>query len=579
MTHLLLTLSALVSVQPLATTPTLPEAAAIPLREVLSTDDALLDGRLSLESAMVEASTVRVGYANAKGGSGSITVILGHPSESKKGRRAGPFVILKSEGEDEAAVRALIKRLDRLKDEQIWAAKLGDEPEAKGASEAGARGAMSDADRRAARALWRGNKAITVGDTEGAKASFDSLSAEPELPAWAILDLAEGYRRIKALDEARQALERWKKATINDITSPVDTARYQALSGEEVEVLKVLQDARVSHNACGFDKLARSMDAVGNRTEAYLLLDSAARKTECIEVEATLLEWFVADGRLYEADQLSSVLTQLGSGNARIVAVQTMLLLGRGKTDAVLSLLKPMIASSPSTSLLSFFVGAQRERVPEEGGIDALGAKSDEDTADGALALTVAFAKHAEGDDEAAKRYLKRAKEALGDHRMVLSLEARIVFNKGDRMGVATILEQIDALDAPDVSSPLDAQIEGLRGELLRWTNPEKARDAFKASMLLAAKHGDAAGRLAKRSKARLSAMEECLKEKANTPCRGPFLYPKDHPANEAFDDSIEEGSGFGNWMMILGVLLLFMVIARQSKMNRQRTSRPSRWK
>ena len=296
MTPILLTLSALVHLQAGAPVPTLPDAAAAPLRAVLSTDDKALDGRLSLESAMVEASTVTVGYG-ADGAEG-ITLVLGHPSQSAEGRRAGPFVILQSEGSDDAAIAALIRRLEGLSAAQIWSATDAQEGEAddSGAGDAGR--AMSEEQRRAARGLWRSQLLISVGDIEAAQASLDRLKADPELPVEATLELAEAYRRINALDATREALERWKKATINDITSPVDTARYTALNGGEVEVLKVLQDARVSHNACGFDKLAQSMDAIGNRTEAYLLLDSAARKTDCLEVEATLLEWFIADGRL-----------------------------------------------------------------------------------------------------------------------------------------------------------------------------------------------------------------------------------------------------------------------------------------
>ena len=550
-----------------------------PLRAVLGTDTKALDGRMTLENAMVDASTLTVSYVGSGENAGGITLTLGHPSQSDEGRRAGPFVILKTQGDDEAAINALVARLETLSDAAIWKAEEEVQGGATGTGNAESTAHMSDAERRAERALYKGNQAESVGNIDAAKAVFDSLNADLELPKSAMLDLAEGYHRIKDLDAARKVLDRWKQATINDITSPVQTARYTALSGGEVATLKVLQDARVSHNACGFDKLARSMDAVGKRTDAYLLLDSAARKTECIEVEATMLEWFVEDGRLYEADQLSSVLTQHGSGNPRIVAVRTMLLLGRDKADAVLSLLKPMIRSNPKTSLLALYVFAQRQMLAEGEGIEALALRSDENTTDGPIAMSVAVAHHEAGNDEAAERYLKRAEAVLGQHRMVLGLKARLAFNKGDRMSVATILEAIDALDAPDVSSPLDADIEALRGELLRWTNPPGARDALRASMLLAAKHPDAAGHLARRTKAQLSAIEQCLKEKANTPCRGPFLYPAKHPANEAFDDSADDASGFGNWIMILGVLLLFMVVARQSRMNRQRTSRPSRWK
>jgi hypothetical protein len=122
----------------------------------------------------------------------------------------------------------------------------------------------------------------------------------------------------------------------------------------------------------------------------------------------------------------------------------------------------------------------------------------------------------------------------------------------------------------------LDAEVEALRGELLRWTDPPAARDTLKRTVLLAARYPHGTTKLARRAKAQAAALEACISNKANAPCPGPFLYPKDHPSNEAFDDSEESVGGFGNWLIVIGVLILFMMMVRQSRMNHQRASR---WK
>mgnify|MGYP003918200531 CR=1 FL=1 len=566
-------------VQMTAAPPLLPSSATAPLRDALSTDESALDGRLTLDNAIVEASEVTVSFVNTKGGGETLTFVLGHPSQAPDALRAGPFAIIKYAAEDEGALNALIARLSKLSEEEIWLGKEGDSEQGSAQVAEQNKPKLSAGERRAKRSLWHANQALSVGDKALAQSKLDALSADPELPPNALLDLAEAYRRINALDATRASLERWKQATINDITSPVESARYTALKGEEVPVLKVLQDARVSHNACGFDKLALSMDAVGNRTEAYLLLDSAARKTDCLEVEATLLEWFVSDDRFYEADQLSAVLTQYGSGNARISAVRAMLLLAADKVDAVLPLLEPLIRSNPDSNLLSFYVRAQIALIPQDGGIEVLGARSDEATEDAMLAMSVALAYHAEGNDDAAKRYLKRAEATFKNHRLALGLRARLAFNRNDKLSVATLLESIDGLDPPDVKSPLDADIEALRGELLRWTDPPAAKDALHRALLLSARYPKSALGLSRRVKAQFEAMEECVKAKTPAPCPGPFLYPAEHPSNEDFDENADDSGGFGNWLIIAGVLLLFMVMVRNSRLNKERMSRSSRWK
>jgi hypothetical protein len=573
--HLLIALSLIVTAQVTDQAPTLPASATAPLRSALSTNNTLLDGRLTLTDAIVETSTVTVSFAAQEGGASGITVVLGHPSQAPEGRPAGPFVILRHDGGDEAAVADLVTRLSALTSAEIWQSRSKHTADAE-TSKAPYSAPVSAAERRAGRLLWQGRQAVSVGATKLAKQRFDALSLDPELPPSAMLELAEGYRRINGLEETTKTLARWKQTTINDITSPVETAQYEALSGHEVSVLKVLQDARVSHNACGFDALARAMDAIGHRTEAYLLLDSAARKTDCPEVEATLLEWFIADGRLYEAEQLSAILAQHYGSHPRIAAVRSMLLLEMDKPDAVIALLKPLLDAHPNSSLLSFYIIAQRVMIQGEGALEALGAKSDEAIDDGLLALTVAVGYQERGDDDTTARYLQRAEATFAGHRLVKLLEARLTFNRGDRLTVATLLEAIDAMDAPDVSSPLDAEVEALRGELLRWTDPPAARDTLRHTVLLAAKHSQGTVRLARRAKAQGIALEGCLKDKASAPCRGPFLYPAGHPSNEAFDDSEDDTGGFGNWLIIVGILLLFMMMVRQSRMKRQRGSR---WK
>ena len=564
--------------QVLATSPTLPPAALGPLRAVLSTDESQLDGRLTLSDAMVESASITVTYAPGDSAPPAITVVLAHPSTAPEGVRAGPFVIAKQTGADDPAIAALVKRLSTLSDDDIWRA-TGAEGDAEGEAAESPRvvAKRSAGERRVAKWLWHADIAIRVDERDRAAIALGKALSDPDLPSDALLDIAEGYQRIKDLEQVKATLKRWKEVTINDVTSPVETARYVALSGGEVAVLKVLQDARVSHNACGFDGLAKSMDAMGKRTEAYLFLDTAARKTECPEVEATLLEWFVEDKMLYEAEQLSGILAQHDSGNPRIAAVRANLLLAMDKAQDALALLQPVIKRNPRSSLLDTYVVARERLLTGPDALQALADESDGDTQDALKAMTVAVIKMRKGQTEVAERYLKRAEGTFAGHRLSHLLRAKLAFDRGDHPAVVSRLEQIDGLGVPDARSGLDARVEMLRAELSRWTDPVAAKQTLRRAVLLGAQQSEGTKRLVKRAKAQISALDACIAAESAPPCPGPFIHPADHPANEDFDDEAdEEVGGFGNWLTIFGVLLLVMVMLRQSRMKGQRTSR---WK
>ena len=93
--------------------------------------------------------------------------------------------------------------------------------------------------------------------------------------------------------------------------------------------------------------------------------------------------------------------------------------------------------------------------------------------------------------------------------------------------------------------------------------------------MLLSARQSRGPDPDVRRLKAQATALEACIEAGSEPPCPGPFLHPRDHEANTALEDADDGTSGvFGNWLTIFGVLLIFLVIVRQGRMNRQRSSR-----
>jgi len=484
-------------------------------------------------------------------------------------------VILSREGEDEAALAALVGRLAALGADQIWrqdAPDTKDAPEKADAPPPDPRPRI-EADKRARHLLTRADHALLLGDSEAAIGHLDTLSRDVELASDVWLDLAERFHRTKTTDRVESALKQWKSVTLNDITSPIASARAVVLGGGDISELRVLQNARVSGNVCGFEKLATSMDAMGHRTEAYQFLDTAARKTDCPDVEATMLEWLAADGRLLEADELSKILVEHAPDNHRIAAVRASMLLGSGQHQAVVDLLEPLVRDAPQSDLLGTYLYAGTWLTEGEGELAALGAKSDARIDDTLTALAAAAAHHRQGADEAAVRYLARTADTYAGHPSASILQARLAFDRGDRTTASRLFGAAEGLEHDDPR--VYADLYALEGELLRWTDPAAARDALRRAVLLSARKSRGPDPDLHRLKAQSAALEECIDDGTQPPCPGPFLHPRDHDANTALEAADDGTSGvFGNWLIIFGVLVLFLVIVRRGRMNRQRASR-----
>ena len=369
----------------------------------------------------------------------------------------------------------------------------------------------------------------------------------------------------------KATLERWKTRTINDITSPIEAGRAEVLSGGESSPLKVLQNARVSGQLCGFERLAESMDAMGHRTDGYLLLDAAARKTDCPDVEGTMLEWFVEDGRSQEAAELSGVLVSHDPHNRRVAAVRATLLLAAERNQAVVELLETLVTHAPMSNLFGPYIEARLRLVVGEGDLAAVGEASDAEIGDPLLSLVAAFAHHRDGKEEAARRYLERAGATYGEHPAVVLLQARIAFDRNDRATAVRLLDESAARSIPDRQGAIAAL--ALRGELLRWTDHAAAKDGLRKALILASRHVQGVDSSVPRLKAQIAALDECIEDGSPPPCEGPFLHPRGHSGNTALE-AADDDDVFGNGLIIFGVLVLFLVIVRQGRLNKRRVSR-----
>ncbi|MDP6943236.1 MAG: hypothetical protein QF464_03720 [Myxococcota bacterium] len=555
--------------------PVLPSSATQPLRTALATEEARLDGRLMLGSALLDTHTVTVAYVKERGGEPVITVVLGHPDQKAGGVKAGPFVVLSSKGEDEAALAALVSRLEKLTVDEIWNSRAEEDKADRPETSTTGSVTLTDAERRAVRSLWSVDHAIVLGDLGTAKELLDGMSAEPDLPVPTLLDVADRYQRAKALDQVKATLGRWKTGTVNDIVSPVDSARAAVLGGDAVSVLKVLQDARVSGNECGFDELAETLDAMGQRVEGYQLLDTAARKTDCPRVETTMLEWLVADGRQSEARELSGVLAQHDPGNLDVAAIRARILLAAEQDQAVVDLLEPLAKRSPEGALLGIYMHARLRLADGATELATLSAKSDANIEDALTALAAAIAHHHHGDDEAAQRYIERTGDVYADQRIATLLRARLAFNHHDRAAVGRILDELEAGDMPGKRGVGGADTYALRGELLRWTDHEAARDALQKAVLVSARQLQSPALEVRRMRAQIAALDACVEEGTKPPCPGPFVHPRGHDSNAELGAAPDEDQNvFGHGLTIFGVMLIFLVIVRQGRKNKRRASR-----
>ncbi|MDP6944869.1 MAG: hypothetical protein QF464_12020, partial [Myxococcota bacterium] len=301
MTLLSMVICALAASSATAATPVLPISATAPIRGVLSTHRTMLDGRLMLQRADLNKDTLTVHYIAKTGEAPALTVVLVHPTVAPEGVRAGPFVVQSHQGEDKAALAALVTRLGALRSDQVWRMIQADTDEAPTEAPEATSVAM-ETNERVARLLWKVDHALVLGEEAAGKAQLDALSGQDALPPHVLLDLAVRYRRLQDPDRAAALLARYEAASAGHPRSPLEAAEATVLAGGAISASDVIESA----DACGLQTLAETMDAVGRRDDAYALLRLAAEKTDCPDIEPTLLEWLIADKRVEEADALSA---------------------------------------------------------------------------------------------------------------------------------------------------------------------------------------------------------------------------------------------------------------------------------
>mgnify|MGYP007063818489 CR=1 FL=1 len=149
-------------------------------------------------------------------------------------------------------------------------------------------------------------------------------------------------------------------------------------------------------------------------------------------------------------------------------------------------------------------------------------------------------------------------------------LTARMAFDRGDRASAQRILDESAARDIPDLRGAIE--LLALRGELLRWTDHAAAKGALRKALLLAAQEVQGVGSSVERLKGQVAALDECIEDGSRPPCDGPFVHPLGHSGNTSLSGA--DSGVFGNGLIIFGVLVLFLVIVRQGRINKRRVSR-----
>ncbi len=540
----------------------IPESATEALQAVLGTDGAKLDDRLVLQAAEVDRDRILIRYGVTKEGETTLSLTLRHPDAFDDGSLMGPFVVAGQTGDDPSAVQALAARLARLARAQVWQAQPGN-PEPKSDSRA------APADYPAAGDRWQhllddADHALQLGEATEAVRHLDALMTDRTLPAPLILDAVQGYRRAKADSQAKAGLARYE-AGAGQARDPVSRWRSAALGGQRLSMLKVLSDITSTKDGCGAADIAGALDAMGLRSDGYILLDGAARETECLEAEATLLAWFVADGRIQEAAELSTLMSTHAPEVEAFRIVRANLLLAAGKAKEAAALLAPIVTEQPESGQVAVYASAQI-RALQPDATDQLVAQSDASPGDALAALVAGVALQQAGKTSESEARLTQAATRYDSAPSLHLTRARNAFDLGDRDTAYAHLARARALASPSVD------YYTVQGELLRWTDASGARDALKRALVLSDKASRGLVQDTTRREAQIAHLDACIAAKEPLPCPGPFDHPRGHEANIEVNDG--EGSTFGNGLIIFGVLLIFVLIVRQGRINKSARTR-----
>ena len=552
---------------PAVDTVVIPPSSTSALRSVIGTEAGKLDGRLVLQQAQIDRASVTILFGKALDSVTVIKVSLGHacPEERTDCRQAGPFVLTAVEGDDEPAVDALIRRLSRLTASQIWKKIPAEIEQAEPTQDTSAEDDERARDTQLK--LLKAEHAAMLGQKDDAKEALIALGKAEQTSTSMLLSVAEALWEVEAPGDATAVVARWREGVGED-ADPIGAWRAKALSGEAVSVPEILETLVGTDAECDIRHIATSMSVSGARQQAYLLLEGAAPKTDCIDIEVTLARWFVEDMRRDEAKELTGLLMAHAPEHDEVRSLRAQLLMGDGQFKEAAAVLEVAAWKDPESGLLSALIGAyQRIEDPpwQEKKLAELKARAAKDVNDHVAAFLVGVKLHYRGDFSASDTYLTRVATTFYEQPRMHIYRGMNAFNMGEKDRALEHIQTAMNLEAPD------PDVYYCRAELRRWFDVPGAIADLNRYLIQSNAGGTTNPAKQERVNRIIKSLQGCIDRGDPIPCEAPLEHPRGHPANrDPFATSDWTDLSGARLLQIAGVILLIFVILRQRRINQR---------
>ncbi|MEE2780050.1 MAG: tetratricopeptide repeat protein [Myxococcota bacterium] len=542
--------------------PVLPPTASGPLLRLLKADDAKLGGRLVLQSADIRRTEVEVRYGKTRDGDATLVALLRHPQVSDGAVAVGPAFSLhrgESPAEDRD-LRALAERLKDVSPEGLWLTPPPPEipePEAAAPTE--------DPDVARARDLIRlALHALAIDNKSRAIEELRTLSEEDGVRRAAGLELSEIWWRVDDKGEARKAVAAWRKDQPPGPGSPVDAARARVLSGLPATTGQL---GAAIEGRCDADSLGRSLDAVGRRPEAHLLMQALVDSKGCLAPGLQRIAWLVEERRMEEADKLSLALRKSHPDSDEASGRRAQVLMALSRPQEAVELLEELAWADPDSGLLSSLLGAYN-RVPDESWQIAkraeIVAKADANPDDHVAAFFAGVLLHYGGEFAASDKRLKPLLKSLGNQPRLFIYLGMNAFNQKRTEEAMDYIARAEALEAPD------PDVYYCRAELLRWSDPPASLADLDRYLAQTRNSPTSNDRKRQRVQDMRDRLAVCVADEGPIPCPGPWEHPYGHPANLSMADLVPEAQGPGPlpWagVVVLGIIVTVLGLRRRRR-------------
>jgi len=471
------------------------------------------------------------------------------------------FSVHRAEGPaEDKDLRALAERLKDASAVDLWVTPPpADIPEPEAAAPA------EDPDVARARDLLRlALHALAIDNKLRAVEELNALSTEEGVRRAAGLDLAETWWRVDEKDQGRRAVAAWRKDLGKERASPIDSARARVLSGLPATAAQL---GAAIEGRCEADALGRSLDAVGRREEAHLLMQALVDSKDCLAPGLQRIAWLVEERRMEEADRLSQHLRTTHSESDEAAGRRAQVLMALSRPKEAVEILEDLAWADPDSGLLSSLLGAYN-RVPDEAWQESkraeIVAKADANPDDHVAAFFAGVLLHYGGQFAASDERLKPLLDSLGNQPRLFIYLGMNAFNQKRTEEAMAYIARAEALEAPD------PDVYYCRAELLRWSDPPASLadlDRYLAQTRNSPTSNDRKRQRVQEMRDRLAV---CVEKGGPIPCPGPWEHPYGHEANISMADLVPEAQGPGPlpWagVMVLGIIVTVLGLRRRRR-------------